>query len=116
MAFRGRVGIEVDTRAFNTSIGPTFMELRRSAVGYAEERARRIAFLAGLIAPRLKRPDPRFYPGELADSIAVERIGQATWEITVGVRWAAFLEFGTSKMPAQPYLRPAVAMVEAESR
>jgi HK97 gp10 family phage protein len=113
---RARAKLDVDTTAFQTSVGPAFAELRRTAVNYAQERAHRIADIARILAPRLKRPDPRFYPGELADAILVERVGDTTWQITVNVRWAAFLEFGTSKMLAQPYFRPAVAMVEAESR
>lgn len=31
-----------------------------------------------------------------------------TWIVGTSVEYAAFVEFGTSKMAAQPYLRPAV--------
>lgn len=112
---RGRTSIDADTAAFQTGIGPTFAQLRRDAHDYGKERAHRIADIARILAPRLKHFDPRFYPGELADSIDVQQDGEERWEITVGARWAAFQEFGTSKMHAQPYIRPAVAMVEAES-
>jgi hypothetical protein len=110
-----RVGIEVDTAAFRTGIGPSFMQLRRDANGYGKERAHRIADIAKVLAPRLTQLDPRFYPGELANSIEVHELNDHEWEVTAVVRWAAFQEFGTSKMRASPYLRPAVAIVEAES-
>lgn len=115
MGTRRRASLTVDVHAFESAIGPSFMQLRRDARGYARERVYRIADIMRLIAPRLKRPDPRFYPGELADSIEVLEMGPDTWEIAVWVRWAGFLEFGTHKMLAQPYFRPAIAMVEAES-
>jgi HK97 gp10 family phage protein len=111
-----RASIEIDAHAFQTGIGPSFMELRRDVEGYAKERAHRIADIYRVLAPRLKKQlDPRFYPGELADSIYVEEVGDKEFEVGARVRWAAFLEFGTSVMLAQPALRPAVAIVEAES-
>lgn len=116
MAFRTRASITVDQTAFQSAIGPAFAELRRDAADYSRERAHRIADIARAIAPRLKHPDPRFYPGELADSIDVTEVAPGEWDVGVWARWAWFVEAGTSKMAAQPYLRPAVAMVEAESR
>ena len=114
MAFR-RATIDVDDMAFQTAIGPTFAQLRRDSHDYGKERAHRIADLARLLAPRLKHPDPRFYPGELADSIDVTEVGPNDWDVAVWARWSWFVEAGTSKMAAQPYFRPAIAMVEAES-
>src|SRR5258708_16603814 len=102
MAFSGRVGIEIDTTAFQSSIGPSFMELRRELEGYGRERAHRIADIARVLAPRLKEPDPRYYPGELADSIEVIEISDHEWEVAAWARWAGFQEFGTAKMRSSP--------------
>jgi len=48
--------------------------------------------------------------GELRDSIRVEVDGN-DHTVVVGADHGAFVEFGTSKMAAQPYLGPAVAKV-----
>ena len=50
--------------------------------------------------------------GELKLSINVAEVGRGIWRISAGTGLpdgrAVFQEFGTSKMRAQPYLRPAV--------
>lgn len=48
--------------------------------------------------------------GELRDSIHVEKDGN-DHTVVVGADHGAFVELGTSKMAAQPYLGPAVAKV-----
>lgn len=48
--------------------------------------------------------------GALRDSIHVESDGD-DHAVVVGVDYGAFVEFGTSRMAAQPYLGPAVAKV-----
>lgn len=37
-----------------------------------------------------------------------------TWIVGTSIEYAAYVEFGTSKMAAQPYLRPAVREVFAQ--
>lgn len=51
--------------------------------------------------------------GALRDSIHVEPGGLVTAEarIIADVRYAAFVEFGTSEMSAEPYLAPALEAV-----
>lgn len=71
--------------------------------------------MARILAPVLKELDPRYYPGELADSIHVIEHGPKEFEIIVESPYGGFQEFGTEKMRAQPYFRPAIAIVEAES-
>jgi HK97 gp10 family phage protein len=47
--------------------------------------------------------------GQLRDSIGyVYRQDTAELQIFADAPWAVFVEYGTSKMPAQPYLRPAL--------
>jgi HK97 gp10 family phage protein len=49
--------------------------------------------------------------GTLRASIQAKRISATHWEVWVGVDYGIYLEYGTVNMPAQPYLRPAVADV-----
>jgi hypothetical protein len=50
--------------------------------------------------------------GELKLSVRVDEIGRGIWRISAGTGLpdgrAVFQELGTSKMRAQPYIRPAV--------
>jgi hypothetical protein len=111
-----RVSVRTEGReAFETAVGPLFAEYRHDTHEYRRERAHRIAEVARMLAPRLVHVDPRFYPGELADSIRV-RDDALESEVTVGVRWAGYQEFGTSHNNPRPYLRPAVAYVIGSSR
>ena len=72
---------------------------RKGVRAATKEVADAVAADAALHAPRLT--------GALADSIAVvpDDIG---WQVIVGVDYAAYVEFGTRFMHAEPYLRPAV--------
>lgn len=47
-------------------------------------------------------------PGELRDSISTDRQGLEV-EIIVDVPYAAYVNYGTSKMPAQPFFTAALA-------
>lgn len=55
--------------------------------------------------------------GNLVNSINTELISSdetsAFAEVGTGVEYAEHVEFGTSKMPAQPYMRPAYDETEA---
>jgi HK97 gp10 family phage protein len=62
------------------------------------QSAERIAQGAEQRAPRRS--------GDLAESIAVERIGPFEYAVTADIPWR-FLEFGTVKMGAQPFMVPA---------
>lgn len=48
--------------------------------------------------------------GELRDSVHVEKDGD-NHAVVVGVDYGAFVELGTSRMAAQPYLGPAAEKV-----
>jgi HK97 gp10 family phage protein len=45
--------------------------------------------------------------GELVNSIRVEGAGSTVY-VTVGTDHWSFIEYGTSKMQAQPFIRPAL--------
>lgn len=49
--------------------------------------------------------------GALANSIGAEQVGELSWVVRVGVHYGIYVEFGTFKMAAQPYLTPAFMLV-----
>lgn len=65
--------------------------------------ADRIMVLASINAPKLTGTLSRSIEAELA-----EESGKLVALIGSNLRYAGFVEFGTSKMDAQPYLRPAL--------
>jgi hypothetical protein len=71
------------------------------------ERASAIPLAIGIDAEALAPVDT----GALKLSISVAEIGRGIWRISAGTGLpdgrAVFQELGTSKMRAQPYLRPA---------
>lgn len=50
--------------------------------------------------------------GRLRASITTEKIGKAAYAVGTNVEYAPYVEFGTRKMRAQPYLRPALERVK----
>lgn len=89
--------------------------IRAAAAPVAEDAQRR--------APRLRIPDPRRVIGALAISVRVMstavKNGVVKGGVVAGTRarnlkskldafYARFVEYGTAKMTAQPYLRPAI--------
>lgn len=54
-------------------------------------------------------------PGELRDSMAAKQVDITTVEVgSFGVHYAVNVEFGTSKMAAEPFLRPALAAAKVK--
>lgn len=49
--------------------------------------------------------------GALQRSIKSTKIEIGKWKVSSDLHYAGFVEFGTSKMVAQPYLRPAQQLV-----
>ena len=49
--------------------------------------------------------------GALKNSIQARAVDELTSEVIVGVSYGIYQEFGTVRMPAHPYLRPAVEEV-----
>lgn len=54
--------------------------------------------------------------GRLRSSISFEVDTRATATVGTNVEYAPYVEYGTSRMAAQPYLRPAVHEYEAKMR
>lgn len=53
---------------------------------------------------------PNMNTGRLSGSITVHDSGKYTAEVIAGAEYSAYLEFGTRKMAARPFMQPAVAM------
>jgi HK97 gp10 family phage protein len=49
--------------------------------------------------------------GTLKNSIQAGPVAKGHWRVRVGVHYGIYQEFGTSRMPAQPYLMPAFEAV-----
>lgn len=52
--------------------------------------------------------------GAMRNSIQAAAVALLTWRVAVGVAYARFVEFGTSRMKAQPFLIPAVEQLRAK--
>lgn len=50
--------------------------------------------------------------GALRNSIAASKNDELSWQVAVGVNYGAFVEYGTTRMAAQPFLTPAVEAVK----
>lgn len=67
---------------------------------------RALAFTAFDVEGEAKRIVP-VDTGRLRASIIAQRINPNKWEVSANTNYASFVEFGTVKMIAQPYIRPA---------
>jgi HK97 gp10 family phage protein len=52
--------------------------------------------------------------GNLRDNIAVEEVDETHAVVTSGAEYSIYVEEGTSKMQAQPFMQPALAEMENE--
>lgn len=50
--------------------------------------------------------------GTLRNSIQARRTGPAAWVVSVGADYGVYVEWGTSRAAAQPFLRPAITAVQ----
>jgi HK97 gp10 family phage protein len=46
--------------------------------------------------------------GALKNNVSVDALGDSGASLTYGQEYAAYQEFGTAKMPPQPYVRPTI--------
>jgi HK97 gp10 family phage protein len=68
--------------------------------------------IAALISAEAKHFSP-IDTGRLRASIHIEPLGPLKYQICTNVYYAIYQEFGTSKMKAHPYMRPAAAKVRS---
>ncbi|MBT2133950.1 HK97 gp10 family phage protein [Croceibacterium sp. LX-88] len=80
-----------------------------------------ISITNGAVGGKNHIPSPPGEPpnadtGHLASSIRVDQIDELSARVVAGARYAAALEFGTSKMAERPFMRPAARKVAAEMK
>jgi len=79
------------------------LSLRAKAGRFLQELAEDIAYLSIQLVP--------VDTGNLQASIEANKVGPYQWEVTAGnedVDYAGYVENGTTRAPAQPFLTPAV--------
>lgn len=54
--------------------------------------------------------------GALRNSISTGQVTALLWRVQVGMEYGPHVEYGTVKMPAQPYMRPALDKARDELR
>ena len=77
---------------------------------FGREGKREVANITAANAKEIEAQAKRFAPvdtGKLQQSITAEKITLLAWIIEAFESYAVWVEFGTSKMSAQPFLRPA---------
>ena len=85
------------------------LSLLRSALPDAEEaKMKRIVLQIERDAKKKAPVDTGNLRGSIASRVIRNTDGEVTGVVGSNVKYAPFQEFGTSKMEAQPYLRPAV--------
>jgi HK97 gp10 family phage protein len=85
-----------------------FDELARKAKGAVRDIVRKAAFDVEANAKNVVPVDT----GNLKNSIDVEMESDTTAVIGPHTEYAAYVEFGTMNMPAQPYMTPAAEAVK----
>lgn len=114
--------VTVEDEAFLEGFRLAMDEYRQLGEDYAVMTSDKIVDVAKGLAP--VGTDPRDPPGRLRESIRHDpprRIGNAGVSVTVraggpGIRETLPVEFGTYKMRAQPYMRPAFAVAAGALR
>lgn len=71
---------------------------------------------AALLALKLRNEAVRRCPvdtGRLRQSIGLQKVGEGHYRVGTNVVYAPFVEFGTRRTRAQPFMRPAMEAVKA---
>lgn len=100
-----RAAIEMDSAAFMASLISAVAALEVATTAQLWTLALRIQNTARSLAP--------VDTGRLRSSIQASK-GDGYVEIGTNVEYAVFVEFGTRFQPAQPFLRPAIAIGVAD--
>jgi HK97 gp10 family phage protein len=83
----------------------------------AQEMVAAVRDRLGRISPSSRGDPPADPQGELASSLSVT-IGPGELKATLAVaaHQAVFLEYGTRRMAARPFLRPAISVMQSSAR
>lgn len=103
------IQFSLDARAMVADFQKVIAEAEIEAREQTRDANRRIAEVAAANAP----VGTETRPGEphLRDTIEADQVGENEWVVTVSSDHWLYVEFGTSKMAAEPYIRPAIAQV-----
>jgi len=112
------VGFLINAFDFDGKLGEALDGLRLRGDASLEVMATKTVATAKSLAP--VGSDPQDIPGLLRDSLTASPIQHATSadayvEIYSDVSYAAYVEYGTSDMPPQPFLRPAMHQAKIEA-
>lgn len=88
-----------------------FLSLLPSAVREAGDQV--CSRAAARVEVEAKRIAP-WRTGALCRSILSKKIGEAEYTVGASVHYAGYVEYGTSRMREQPYMRPATEKALAE--
>lgn len=58
---------------------------------------------------------PRIDTGTLVNSINVQAVKDRVWRVNAGTEYAAWLEFGTQRMAARPFMNPMADQLSREA-
>lgn len=91
-------------------------QLERQVPGRADQVVGKIAFdLAAdaqanmnTVSPAPAGEPPGIVTGNLKNSIQASKVRQFLWQVVVGASYGIDLEFGTVRMAARPFMRPAI--------
>jgi HK97 gp10 family phage protein len=94
--------------------GKNFRAMAHDVNGFVEQAQRENA--TDLQATAFRRAAKR--TGFMATHIVIKKLGPLRYDIVAEAEYSAFVEHGTSRMPAQPFLQPALVEVKprAEKR
>jgi HK97 gp10 family phage protein len=94
--------------------GKNFRAMAKDTDGFVEEAQRENA--TDLQATAFRRAPKR--TGYMATHIVIKKRGPLRYDIVAEAGYSEFVEKGTSRMPAQPFLQPALVEVKprAEKR
>ena len=95
-------------------MGIKFTSYKMQVLGANEAGIKRALEICGGTAERYAKELCPVDTGRLRNSIAHEQINDHTEQIGTNVDYAPFVELGTRRQKAQPYLRPAVENHRAE--
>lgn len=76
-----------------------------------EQRAEMFVAKAAMDVEREMKTRVPVDTGFLKNSIQAARTGPAQWTVTVGAEYGLFIDWGTARMPARPFVAPSVAAV-----
>jgi HK97 gp10 family phage protein len=76
-------------------------------VAAVEARARTAPYEVAQEVAQVASANAPVDTGELRDSIVAVKVNQYNAEVRVGAEHGIYVEYGTYKMPAQPYFAPA---------